>query len=221
MKNLAEVVFILDRSGSMHGLESDTIGGFNSMLEKQKRNDGEALVSTILFDNDSRVIHNRVPIKEVKPMTRKDYRVKGCTALLDAVGNAISHIVNMHKNMSDDLRPTSTLFVIITDGMENASTKYSYTKVKNMIKKQQEKYSWEFIFLGANIDAIKVADRIGIHKNRAANYHADSIGTKKNFEAVSLAVDCCLCACEIPVHWKDDIDEDYKNRKDELPPWYR
>ena len=172
-KNLTEIVFILDRSGSMAGLEDDTIGGFNAMIEKQKRELGEALVSTVLFDNDCQVIHDRVNIQKIEPMTRKEYYVRGCTALLDAVGRAIHHIGNVHKYAREEDRPEKTLFVITTDGMENASQEYTYDRVKKMIQHEQEKYGWEFIFLGANIDAAKEAARFGIDADRAAKYHAD------------------------------------------------
>ena len=176
-KNLTEIVFILDRSGSMAGLEGDTIGGFNSMIAKQKGEPGEALVSTVLFDNKTEVIHDRVDIWKIEPLTDRDYYVRGCTALLDAVGGAIHHIGNVHKYAREEDRPEKTLFVITTDGMENASRKYSYEKLKAMIERQKEKYGWEFIFLGANIDAAKEAARFGISEDRAANYHADSAGT--------------------------------------------
>ena len=154
-KNLTEVVFILDRSGSMAGLEEDTIGGFNAMIEKQKGEHGEAYVSTVLFDNYTDVIHDRVDIQNIEPMTRKEYYVRGCTALLDAVGKAIHHIGNVHKYAREEDRPEKTLFVITTDGMENASREYTYDRLKGMIERQQEKYGWEFLFLGANIDAAK------------------------------------------------------------------
>ena len=173
-KNLTELVFILDRSGSMSGLEDDTIGGFNAMIEKQKREPGEAYVSTVLFDNISEVIHDRVDIQRIEPLTRNQYYVRGSTALLDAVGCAIHHIGNVHKYAREEDRPEKTLFVITTDGMENASGKYSYEKVRSMIERQKEKYGWEFIFLGANIDATKEAARFGIRADHAANYNADS-----------------------------------------------
>ena len=212
-KNLTELVFILDRSGSMAGLESDTIGGFNAMIEKQKKEDGEAYVSTVLFDNVSEVIHDRMDVQRIVPMTRKDYYVRGCTALLDAVGRAIHHIANVHKYAREEDRPEKTLFVITTDGMENASRQYSYERLKRMIHRQKEKYGWEFLFLGANIDAAKEAARFGIEKDRAANYHADRKGTKVIYEAVSDV--CCLLRKSSPLtsEWKSRIDEDYENRK--------
>ena len=212
-KNLTELVFILDRSGSMAGLEDDTIGGFNAMIEKQKRESGEALVSTVLFDNDCEVIHDRVNIRKIEPMTRKEYYVRGCTALLDAVGGAIHHIGNVHKYAREEDRPEKTLFVITTDGMENASRKFSYEKLKAMIEKQKEKYGWEFLFLGANIDAAKEAARFGIGADRAANYHADSEGTHVIYETVSEAItQVRCCAAPLSANWKQRVDEDYKKR---------
>ena len=211
-KNLTEIVFILDRSGSMSGLEADTIGGFNAMIEKQKREPGEALISTVLFDNDNEVIHDRVDIRKIQPMTDKQYYVRGCTALLDAVGGAIHHIGNVHKYAREEDRPEKTLFVITTDGMENASRKYSYHRLKMMIQRQKEKYGWEFIFLGANIDAAKEAARFGISEDRAANYHADSTGTAVIYEAMSEAV-CNVRACRpMSADWKKNVDADYKKR---------
>ena len=210
--NLAELVFILDRSGSMAGLENDTIGGFNAMLEKQKREPGQALVSTVLFDTECAVIHDRVDIQRVKPLTEKEYYVRGCTALLDAVGGAIHHIGNVHKYARPEDRPEKTVFVITTDGMENASRKYSYDRVKQMILRQQEKYGWEFMFLGANIDAVQEAARFGIGADRAANYHADSQGTAVIYEAVSQAVCNVRTKKAMGKGWKRTIDEDYEKR---------
>lgn len=212
-KNLTELVFILDRSGSMAGLEQDTIGGFNALLEKQRREPGEALVSTVLFDNDTLVIHDRVPLTQAKNLTEKDYYVRGCTALLDAVGGAIHHIANVHKYAREEDRPEKTLFVITTDGMENASRHYTYEKVKQMIGHEKEKYGWEFLFLGANIDAAREAARFGIDENRAANYHADHQGTDLIYKSVSEAV-CQVRACSVPLgaNWKEEIDEDYQKR---------
>ena len=211
-KNLTEIVFILDRSGSMAGLEGDTIGGFNAMIEKQKREPGEALVSTVLFDNETEVIHDRADIKKIELLTDRDYYVRGCTALLDAIGGAIHHIGNVHKYAREEDRPEKTLFVITTDGMENASRKYSYDRVKMMIQRRQEKYGWEFIFLGANIDAAKEAARFGISEDRAVNYHADSTGTAVIYEAVSEAV-CSVRACQpMTNNWRRKVDEDYKKR---------
>ena len=211
-KNFTELVFILDRSGSMAGLEDDTIGGFNAMIQKQKDEPGKAVVSTVLFDNYSEVIHDRVDIQRIEPMTRNEYYVRGCTALLDAVGGAIHHIGNVHKYAREEDRPEKTLFVITTDGMENASRKYSYEKLKAMIERQKEKYGWEFIFLGANIDAAKEAARFGIDEDRAVNYNADREGTAVIYEAVSEAV-CGVRACRPMTNdWRRRVDEDYKKR---------
>jgi len=212
-KNLTEIVFILDRSGSMAGLEEDTIGGFNAMIEKQKKEPGEALVSTVLFDSDTQVIHDRVPLDKMGKLTEKEYYVRGCTALLDAVGGAIHHIGNVHKYAREEDRPEKTLFVITTDGMENASHLYSYDKVKSMIQHEQKKYGWEFLFLGANIDAAREAARFGIGADRAANYHADHQGTEVIYETVSEAVCQVRNAAPLSASWKDKIDRDFKRRK--------
>lgn len=212
-KNLTEIVFILDRSGSMAGLEEDTIGGFNSMIQKQQGEAGEAFVSTVLFDNYSEVIHDRVDIRKVQPLTRKEYYVRGCTALLDAVGKAIHHIGNVHKYAREEDRPEKTLFVITTDGMENASREYSYDKVRKMIARQKERYDWEFLFLGANIDAAKEAARFGISEDRAANYHADRQGTAVIYEAMNDAVCCVRASQPMSADWKQRVDKDYKSRK--------
>ncbi len=218
-ENLTELVFILDRSGSMSGLESDTIGGFNSMIKKQQKEDGEAIVSTVLFDDESDVIHDRVDIANVKDLTEDDYYVRGCTALLDAVGGAIHHIGNVHKYAREEDRPAKTLFVITTDGHENASSNYTFKDIKRMIKRQQEKYNWEFLFLGANIDAIEVADNMGISKDRAANYNCDSVGTAINYQVLEAAVTRVRkCrAADVGMaftggEWKADIDRDYEKR---------
>lgn len=211
-KNLTEIVFILDRSGSMSGLEGDTIGGFNSMIEKQKNAEGEALISTVLFDNTSEVIHDRVSVQNIKPMTRDDYTVRGCTALLDAIGGAIHHIGNVHKYARNEDVPEHTLFVITTDGMENASRRYDSEKVKKMIERQKEKYGWEFLFLGANIDAVETARRFGISEDRAVNYHSDSEGTQLNYEVLSEAICSVRCSAPLDANWKKRIDEDYESR---------
>ncbi len=212
-KNLTEIVFILDRSGSMAGLEDDTIGGFNAMIEKQRKEAGEALVSTVLFDHETEVIHDRVDIRRIEPITRKEYYVRGSTALLDAVGGAIHHIGNVHKYAREEDRPEKTLFVITTDGMENASHKYSYARLKAMIERQKEKHGWEFLFLGANIDAAREAARFGIGADRAANYHADSEGTNVIYETVSEAItQVRCCAAPLSADWKQRVDEDYKRR---------
>ena len=211
-KNLTELVFILDRSGSMAGLEADTIGGFNAMLEKQKGEPGEAYVSTVLFDNECQVIHDRVNLDKVSPLTRNEYYVRGCTALLDAVGGAIHHIGNVHKYARQEDRPEKTLIVITTDGMENASRRYSYPQVQELIRHQQERYGWEFIFLGANIDAAKEAARFGISADRAANYHADSRGTAVIYDAVSEAVSNVRSQRPMSAQWRKKVDADYQTR---------
>lgn len=209
---MTELVFILDRSGSMSGLESDTIGGFNSMLEKQKKEGGRALVSTVLFDNAAEVIHDRLPLEDVPRMTEKDYFVRGCTALLDAVGGAIHHIGNIHKYARREDVPEKTLFVIITDGMENASRRYTYQKVHDMIRHEREKYGWEFLFLGANIDAAAEAKRFGIDESRAANYNCDGAGTALNYDVISDAVTSVRSSLPLAADWKARIDEDYNTR---------
>ena len=212
-KNLTEIVFILDRSGSMAGLEADTIGGFNAMIEKQRKEPGEAIVSTVLFDNECEVIHDRVPLDRVPALTEREYFVRGCTALLDAVGGAIHHIGNVHKYAREEDRPEKPLFVITTDGMENASRRFTYDRLKMMIERQKEKYGWEFLFLGANIDAAKEAARFGIGADRAANYHADSEGTNVIYETVSEAItQVRCCAAPLSANWKQRVDEDYKKR---------
>lgn len=214
-KNLTELVMILDRSGSMAGLESDTIGGYNAMLEKQrKQNGGEVLVSTVLFDDVSDVLFDRVPLDRLPKMTERDYYVRGCTALLDALGGAIHHIANVHKYARDEDRPEKTIFVITTDGLENASRRYSYDAVRHMVEREKEQYGWEFLFLGANIDAIEAARRVGIGADRAANFHSDHVGTALNYEVLADAVCEMRCAAApIGAGWKRRIDEDYKKRK--------
>ena len=211
-KNLTELVFILDRSGSMAGLEADTIGGFNAMLEKQKAEPGEAIVSTVLFDNRSEVLHDRLPLDRVPAMTREDYWVRGCTALLDAVGGAIRHIGNVHKYAREEDRPERTLFIFTTDGMENASRRYDYREVKAMIEQMREKCGWEFLFLGANIDAAREAARFGIRADRAANYHADHRGTEVIYSAVSEAVTAFRAARPLADDWRRSIDSDFESR---------
>ena len=211
-KNLTEIVFILDRSGSMSGLERDTIGGFNSMIEKQKKAEGEALISTVLFDNVSEVLHDRVNAKDIQPMTDRDYTVRGCTALLDAIGGAVHHIGNVHKYARTEDVPEHTVFIIMTDGMENASHMYSSDKVKQMIQRQQEKYGWEFLFLGANIDAIETAGSFGIHADKAAKYQCDSEGTALNYEVLNDAISAVRCNAALDSSWKKRIDKDYKKR---------
>ena len=216
-KNLTEIVFILDRSGSMSGLEADTIGGFNSLIKKQKKEKGEAIVSTVLFDDSQEVLYDRVKLDQMKPMTDKDYYVRGCTALLDAIGNAIHHIATIHKYARPEDRPEKTLFIITTDGMENSSRRYTYEKVKNMIERQKNKYGWEFLFLGANIDAIHEAGRFGIDAGHAVNYECDATGTAINYRVLSKAVSCVResagCASvSLGEGWKEEIEADYKRR---------
>ncbi len=184
-RNLTEIVFILDRSGSMAGLENDTIGGYNSLLKKQKNEEGDAIFSTVLFDDRIEVLHDRKEISRIRPITEKEYYVRGCTALLDAVGGAIRHIKEVQKNTPEAHRPDKTLFIITTDGLENASRKYTFEKVKKMVEKQTEKHHWEFLFLGANMDAIEVAGRFGIRDDRAVNYECDSAGTELNYQVLS------------------------------------
>ena len=212
-KNLTELVFILDRSGSMSGLEPDTIGGFNSMIAKQKSEAGQVVISTVLFDNTSEVIHDRVDIQKIEPMTDKQYYVRGCTALLDAIGGAIHHIGNVHKYARDEDRPEHTLFIITTDGMENASHKYSSDRVKEMIERQKTKYGWEFLFLDANIDAVETAGNFGIDADRAVNYHSDSEGTALNYEVLSEAICSVRCSRPLEAKWKERIDQDYLRRR--------
>ena len=219
-KGLSEIVFILDRSGSMRGLEADTIGGFNSMIEKQQKEEGEAFISTILFDDQSEVLYDRVPIGKVEPMNDKQYYVRGCTALLDAVGGAIHHIGNVHKYARPDDVPEKTIFIITTDGMENASRNYDYKNVKKMVERQKKKYHWEFIFLGANIDAIEVAGRFGVAPSRAVRYECDSAGTALNFNVMSRVLSSartCGSAEEMEEMLDkramlSDIENDYKKR---------
>lgn len=220
-KTLTEIVYILDRSGSMSGLEADTIGGFNSMIEKQKQTGEKAYVSTVLFDDRTEVIHDRVPIEKVNKITNKEYFVRGSTALLDAVGGAIKHIINIHKYAREEDRPDKTIFVITTDGMENASMNYNYNQVKKMIEKEQKEYGWEFIFIGANIDACAEAERFGIRRERAVNYIHDDRGTKLIYEGVSQAM-CAVMKADSPMvmeeslsnnRWKKEIVFDYLKRK--------
>ena len=212
-KNLTEMVFILDKSGSMAGLEADTIGGFNGMIERQKRAEGEALVSTVLFSDGSTVVHDRVDVQKVEPMTDRQYRVGGCTALIDAIGGAIHHIGNVHKYAREEDRPEHTVFVITTDGMENASRRYTSDEVKAMVKRQKEQYGWEFLFLGANIDAVETAARFGIDEDRAATFHNDSQGQAIIYEEASAAVCRMRASAPLGRSWKEKIDADFKARK--------
>lgn len=211
--NTTELVFILDRSGSMSGLEADTIGGFNSMLAKQKKQEGRAYVTTVLFDHEIETLHDRIPLRKVKPLTGRDYTVRGCTALLDAIGDTIKHIASIHRYARKEDVPANTMFVITTDGMENASRRYNSEEIKKMIEKEKAKYGWEFLFIGANIDAVETARTYGIAKDRAVNYHADSKGTGVVYEAVSEAVGNMRCSAPIQANWSDKINNDYNNRK--------
>ena len=210
-----EIVFILDRSGSMSGLEEDTIGGYNSMLKKQQKEEGEAIVTTILFDHEYDIVHDRTNLKEISPLTEDEYFVRGSTALLDAVGMTIGKIVNATKNTKKEHQADKVMFVIITDGMENASREYGYEKIKGMIEKQKEEDDWEFIFLGANIDAIATAAKFGINEDRAANYNADSEGTQLNYAVVSEFIADLRSENKVMDNWKEKIDEDYFVRKSE------
>ncbi len=212
--NITELVFILDRSGSMAGLEKDTIGGFNAMIEKQKKEEGICYISTVLFDGESEVLHDRVNLSDIKPMTDNDYTVRGCTALLDAIGGAVHHIGNVHKYARREDVPDSTMFVITTDGMENASHYYSADKIKMMIERQKEKYGWEFLFIGANIDAVETASRYGISKDRAVNYMADREGTEILYDTVSSAVVDVRAKRKLDKNWSSRIDENYRRRRE-------
>ena len=211
-KNLTEMVFILDRSGSMSHLEADTIGGYNSLLEKQKKEQGEAAVTTVLFDDKYELIHDHADIKKVKRLTGREYFARGATALLDAIGKTINHVGNRHKYAPDSAVPSKTMVVIITDGFENASREFSQSKVKSMIEHQKDKYGWEFLFLGANIDAVSTARDYGIAPDRAVKYEADSIGTMTNFEAVSKTVSCVRESRPIASNWKKDIEEHLRKK---------
>ena len=219
--NITELVFILDRSGSMGGLESDTIGGFNAMIEKQKKQDGVCYVSTVLFANESKVIHDRVSLDSVRPMTDEDYVVGGCTALIDAIGDAIRHIGNIHKYARAEDVPANTVFVITTDGMENASRKYSAQEVRSMIERRKEENGWEFLFIGANIDAVETAGRFGIAPDRAVNYHADKKGTEVVYSCVSEAVAQVRACAPMQASWSDSINADYNARKTERKSFLR
>lgn len=209
---LTELVFILDRSGSMSGLESDTIGGYNAMLEKQKKEPGEAIITTVLFDDKYELLHDRINLLSVAKVTDEEYFVRGSTALLDAVGKTITKIGNVQKHTAEDQRAEHVMIVIITDGMENASREFSHEKVRQMIERQKSKYGWEFIFLGANIDAISTAERFGISKDRATNYNSDSEGTLLNYEVISETVSCMRANCTISKNWKERVEEDFKKR---------
>lgn len=211
-KNLTEMVFILDKSGSMASLEQDTIGGFNAMIEKQKKLDGECLVSCVLFDNGQKVIYDRVPISEVRPMTEEDYTAGGCTALVDALGKSVKYIGNIHKHLREEDVPEHTVFVITTDGMENASRIYSSDKVKKMVSKKTEKNGWEFLYLAANIDAVETGAAIGIKSVRSVNYKCDAKGTGLLYETVGNALAGMRCGAAVADNWAENLEEDNRNR---------
>ncbi|HHY81870.1 MAG TPA: VWA domain-containing protein [Clostridiales bacterium] len=211
-KGLTELVFILDRSGSMSGLKNDTIGGYNAMLEKQRNEPGEAIITTVLFDNEYELLHDRINLRGIKPITEKEYYVRGATALLDAIGKTIHKTINVQKHTSDDERAERVMFVIITDGMENASREFDYKTINALIEQQKSLYGWEFLFLGANIDAIATAKRFGIDEDRAANYMADSAGTRLNYCVLNEAVCNFRAGNAISRDWKKKIDEDFKKR---------
>ena len=210
--NITELVFILDRSGSMSGLERDTIGGFNAMIEKQKRQEGECFVTTVLFDTTFQKLHDRVRIEKIKPMTLRDYMPAGCTALLDAVGGAIHHIENVHRYARPEDVPEHTIFVITTDGMENASSRWSGSEVRRMIEYERETHGWEFLFLGANIDAAETAENMGISRDRAANYRADGAGTDRMFGVLAESVSCLRFSEALPEDWAAELEEDAKRK---------
>ena len=214
--NLTEIVFILDRSGSMGGLETDTIGGFNAMLERQKKAEGEALLSTLLFSNETEVLHDRADIRQVEPLSLQDYRVGGSTALLDAIGGAIRHIGNLHRETRPEERPAHTLFVITTDGQENASRRYGYAELKRLLERQKERYGWEFLFLGANMDAVAAASRFGIDADRAVRYHCDRAGIALNYEAVGEAILTLREKSALDRDWGERIREDYQKRERDI-----
>ena len=211
--NIVDVVFILDRSGSMGGLESDTIGGFNSMLEKQRKIEGKAFITTVLFDDEYELLHDRVNIAKVNNITEKEYFVRGSTALLDAIGKTIAKEKAIQDTLGKNEKADKVLFIIITDGLENASREYNSATVKKLIETQKEKYGWEFLFLGANIDAIETANTIGISAEKAVNYNSDSIGTKKNYDTLNKAVEEVRSGKELKKEWKADIEKDYNERK--------
>lgn len=214
-KNLTEIVFILDRSGSMSGMEADTIGGFNSLIEKQKKEKGEAIISTVLFDNYREVLHNRVCLKHIKPMTKKEYYVRGGTALLDAVGFAINHIIKVRRHTRRELQPEKTLFVIMTDGEENASKHFTYEQIREIIERQKKHYHWQFMFVGANMDAIGEASKYGIDAEMAVEYHCDRKGTDISYKAICGAVSAVRAAGAVPMGWKNEIEKDRRSRRSE------
>ncbi len=211
--NTTEIVFILDRSGSMARLTDDTIGGFNSMIRRHRQGEGDVIVSTVLFDNETEILHDRVPIERVPTMTHRDYYVRGCTALYDAVGGAIDHIADIHRYARREDVPGNTLFVIITDGMENASHRYSGSEIKRMIERQQSRYGWEFVFMGANIDAGETAVSLGIDREDAVDYVADKRGTEAVYEAATIRIEAARCGRDrSDTTWRKKIDKDYRTR---------
>jgi len=213
MNNTTELVFIIDKSGSMAGMEKDTIGGFNAMIEKQKQQEGKVYVTTAFFSNDSEIIHDRLDLNDIKPLTENDYQVGGCTALLDAIGGAISHITNIHKYIRKEDVPEHTIFLITTDGMENASNNYTRERVKELIKNREENKGWEFIFVAANIDAVETAENIGIRRDRAVDYCCDEIGTATMYECMSDAVKCVRSSEKLSENWSEKIKKDNKRKK--------
>lgn len=212
-KNLTELVFILDRSGSMAGLETDTIGGYNSMLKKQKNEAGEANVTTVLFDDRIEMLQKRLSIQNAPELTEKEYYVRGCTALLDAIGQSIHYMGNVQKYAKEEDRAGKVLFIITTDGYENSSKEYNYETIKKMIERQKKQYDWEFIFLGANIDAIAAAKQFGIEEEYASNYVADSAGTELNYQAMNMAISSCRCEGRVDKRWKEEVEKDFQIRK--------
>ncbi|NLI60633.1 MAG: VWA domain-containing protein [Clostridiales bacterium] len=213
-KGLTELVFILDKSGSMAGLETDTIGGYNAMLKKQQDVEGECRITTVLFDNNYELLHDRIDIRAVRPITEKEYSVGGTTALLDAMGRTIHKIINVQKNTDEAYRAEKVMVVIITDGYENSSREYSAEKVRSLVQQQKDKYGWEFIFLAANIDAVETARHFGISRDRAQNYHADSDGIELNFRVMGETITAYRHTSALPEDWKDEIERDYKGRGD-------
>ena len=212
-KGLTELVFILDKSGSMSGLEKDTIGGYNAMLKEQKSVTGECHITTVLFDNRYELLHDRIDIRAVSPITEKEYQVSGSTALIDAIGKTINKIGNAQRHTADEYRAEKVMFVIITDGEENSSCEYSSDKVKSQIERQKEKYGWEFIFLGANIDAVETASKFGISADRAQNFHADEDGVELNYMVMSEAITSLRECDTIPDDWNEKIRKDFKGRE--------
>lgn len=211
--NLTEIVFLLDRSGSMSGLETDTIGGYNSILEKQRKEEGEANVTTVLFDDKFEMLHKRVSIQDTPKITEKEYYVRGCTALLDAIGQSIQYMGNVQKYAKEEDRAGKVLFIITTDGYENSSKEFNHEKIKKMIEYQKKEYDWEFIFIGANIDAVKTAKQFGIDEDYAANYVADSIGTELNYRAMNQAISSCRSEGRVDKRWKEEVERDFRVRK--------